>query len=847
MGVLDRAGSRFYIFGRHFPVLFKRAMMLELILALSCTFFAVFPVWGATVIVQTPQSATQGLPCAGTRAGSSLGCQANAFTAVAKFSATPGTPPICITGSTFEFLVDLALSGSKTDKYDVGFFVGETQNSPELYDGTKTCSVATFPMTPLPYYQDLGNPGNVCGDYTSDGDSIITINKIRVICAGDPTGVLAVPYTITWGVSKTAACTGPLDLLGTIGPQCHSGTSTVSGNVQVYSGAYVDVTKQTTPDGDGQPFSFTATGPAGSRVIALTGATLSSSSAVGGTYTPAASATATNSTTITLSDGQTARFYINALSTNQTLTITESATTNWENTAAISCSSTTGTTVTPNNAARSIAAILNTTNSAASCTLTNTKRSRITLVKNVGARIDATDQFTVSASGGGTLIGTTSATTAGAAATATTTFYSTPATALTLTDAKAAGPTVLGSYDSKFTCTNAFAGPGASPNASLPNNLGTTGTSITPAPGDDITCTFVNLARPTVAKNFAAANLIAGGNTNLTVTIGNINSSAITLTSAFTDNFPVGMTIGTAGNTGTCAAVTATAGAGSFTIANGTSIQSGGCTVIVNVTSSTGGPATNTIAIGALRTSAGNNAAAGSATLNVRAPPTIAAIFGPATIDVYDTSILTFTLTSPNSINLTNINFADTLTGFYVRSATIGGSCAGVTNSPALVVGATALNLSIPTLSPGSCTITIQVTASLPGSYSNTTSGATSTETGATAGAASNSANLTVNRLPLQLTKVSDVVQSGPGSTINYTIGYTNPNVSTHFQNVVITDPVPLFTTFLSASCVSLPATITSCTIAAPAVGGTGTVTWTLGGTLDAGSSGNVKLSVKVK
>jgi len=208
---------------------------------------------------------------------------------------------------------------------------------------------------------------------------------------------------------------------------------------------------------------------------------------------------------------------------------------------------------------------------------------------------------------------------------------------------------------------------------------------------------------------------------------------------------------------------------------------------------------------------------------------------------------MTFTLTNSNATDLTNVNFTDALTGIYVRTAAIGGTCPGVSNAPALVAGATALNLSVPTLSPGNCTITIPVTASLPGSYSNTTSGLTAAETGAAVGSASNTATLTVIRLPLQLTKVSNVASVNPGGIINYTIGYTNPNASTSFTNVVITDPMPAYTTFVSASCdLPLPATITGCSIAAPAVGSSGTVTWTLVGNLDAGSSGIVRLSVKV-
>ena len=57
----------------------------------------------------------------------------------------------------------------------------------------------------------------------------------------------------------------------------------------------------------------------------------------------------------------------------------------------------------------------------------------------------------------------------------------------------------------------------------------------------------------------------------------------------------------------------------------------------------------------------------------------------------------------------------------------------------------------------------------------------------------------------------------------------------------------PAFTSFTSAACGTLPASLTSCSIAAPAVGTTGTVTWTMGGSLNPGATGSVSITVTVK
>lgn len=472
------------------------AMLRSLCLGLFVLLSA--PAWGVTT------AAVKDLSCAGDRNGGDMTCSSKEFTVTPTFSAAPGTAPFCVAGQEFSFVVDVALSGSNADRFDIAFFVGQKGNAPTEVTPGAFCSVATFPTSPAPW---VAKDTDSCGDYLAGGTSTNTVNEIKVLCAPDSQGYLQIPYTLTYLQNAGSACTGPADVT-VESSKCNTGLATVSGSISVYSGAYIDVTKQTTPDGDSQPFTFTATGPADSKVIALTGATLTPTSATGGTYSPATIATATNTTTVTLRDGETVRFYMNALPTERTLTITEAAATNWETTASISCTAVTGAPpLTTDNANRTITGGLSTTNTAAACTITNTKRAHVTLAKSVGGRVNSSDQFTVSASGGGTLTGTTSATTEGTETSASTTFYSTPGTALTLTDAKSAGPTPLAEYDSRLTCSNAFSGPGATASTSLPSNLGATSTSLTPAPGDDITCTYTNTPKPriTLQKIIAAA------------------------------------------------------------------------------------------------------------------------------------------------------------------------------------------------------------------------------------------------------------------------------------------------------------------------------------------------------
>lgn len=508
---------------------------------LSCCFLAASTAWSATVdLTGSPVSATPNQACIGTRAGTDLGCTAKEFTINTAFSAAPGTPPICVAGSTFDFLVDVQLSGSNANRYDISFYTGQDNNSPEINDATKICSAAAFPMTLPSPWGSLDANLNQCSDYVAGGDSIVRVNRIYVKCIPDAAGFLSVPYTLAYEQNTgnpTCVAGTPSTYPIPTKSKCQSGTSSVSGTVKVFSGAYVDVTKETIPDGDTTAFSFSAAGPTDSSVFAIT---------PDGTYHPSTATTGVNAIpvspdSITVKDGETVRFLINALSTPRTLTITEAATTNWESTASISCTNVTGSPISDldgNPVTRTITANLSTTDSAAACTITNTKRSRITLAMSVNGRVDSADQFTVSASGGGTLTGTTSATTSGSGTTASTTFYSTPNTPLNLTDAKAAGPTPLSGYFSNLTCTNAFTGPGATPNASLPNGLLATNTSITPAPGDDITCTFTNAKKVNLILRKTWVNALVNDAVDVAAT-GLTTLSSVANTASETDSSAV--------------------------------------------------------------------------------------------------------------------------------------------------------------------------------------------------------------------------------------------------------------------------------------------------------------------
>ena len=141
------------------------------------------------------------------------------------------------------------------------------------------------------------------------------------------------------------------------------------------------------------------------------------------------------------------------------------------------------------------------------------------------------------------------------------------------------------------------------------------------------------LVAPTITKALSPTSIPAGGVSRLTITLNNANASLISLTAALTDTLPAGMLVAATPTASTTCTGTVTAAAGSSTVslATGSTIPAAGsCTVSVNVTAAAAGTYVNTIAIGALQTSGGNNAAAATATLTATACPVIT--LAPATL-----------------------------------------------------------------------------------------------------------------------------------------------------------------------------------------------------------------------
>ena len=132
----------------------------------------------------------------------------------------------------------------------------------------------------------------------------------------------------------------------------------------------------------------------------------------------------------------------------------------------------------------------------------------------------------------------------------------------------------------------------------------------------------VPLVAPTITKAFSPTNVAVAASSTLTITLSNSNATAATLSADLVDTFPAGLDVAATPNLATTCTggAGATTGTGSVTLGTGAQIPAAGsCTVSVDVSSATIAAYPNSIAIGALQTDAGNNAAAADATLTVSA------------------------------------------------------------------------------------------------------------------------------------------------------------------------------------------------------------------------------------
>ncbi|MCA2997736.1 MAG: hypothetical protein ING75_03950 [Rhodocyclaceae bacterium] len=238
------------------------------------------------------------------------------------------------------------------------------------------------------------------------------------------------------------------------------------------------------------------------------------------------------------------------------------------------------------------------------------------------------------------------------------------------------------------------------------------------------------IVAPTTTASFSPDTVAAGGVSSLTFTVNHANAYPLS-NATFSVTLPANVSIASDQISGTCVGTTTTpaltVGATnvSFSVP---SLPSAGCTVVAQVSSGAVG-SFNVASSGVTTAQTPVAGAAGTgATLTATTtvlPPVISLGFSPEWIASGGTSTVTYTVSSQSRVALQNAAFSHTLNNLTVANTTIGGTCSGVTATPALWVGATSVSLNIATLPSSGCTVTIGVSSTVLGYHANATSAVT--------------------------------------------------------------------------------------------------------------------------
>lgn len=97
----------------------------------------------------------------------------------------------------------------------------------------------------------------------------------------------------------------------------------------------------------------------------------------------------------------------------------------------------------------------------------------------------------------------------------------------------------------------------------------------------------------------------------------------------------------------------------------------------------------------------------------------------------------------------------------------------------------------------------------------------------------------------LAISKAASVASARSGDSITYTLVFTN-NGASPISALSIADATPAYTTYQSAATVALPSGLAVAIVGAPAVGATGSLTWTFAGQQGPAASGTVQYTVVV-
>ena len=384
-------------------------------------------------------------------------------------------------------------------------------------------------------------------------------------------------------------------------------------------------------------------------------------------------------------------------------------------------------------------------------------------------------------------------------------------------------------------------------------------TNTTPA---SATITIIGVTPPSLTKAFSPNTIFVGQVSRLTITINNNDANTNLTGTSYTDTLPGGVILAnpvnaTATNCGVGYSLNANAGGNTVFLSSATVTPSLNCVVQVNVTGASGAH-TNTIPAGpggpgSLQTDQGvtNNTPA-TAPLNIQ-PVGITKSFNPVNFQAGGITTLTITLQNPTGSAYTGVGISDPLPGVLIIATppnatnSCGGTLTATAGSSTITLsGGTIPASASPPTPPGTCTITVQVTApagATGAAYTNTipANNLTADQPGVT--------NVIPATAPIAVYPVGTGIAASksfspstidPGQNSRLRIDITAP-ADTNLTNFSITDNLPAGVTISNSTPATKSANCIGGTLSTPT--GATTISWT-GGTINAGQMCRIEVWV---
>jgi uncharacterized repeat protein (TIGR01451 family) len=340
----------------------------------------------------------------------------------------------------------------------------------------------------------------------------------------------------------------------------------------------------------------------------------------------------------------------------------------------------------------------------------------------------------------------------------------------------------------------------------------------------------------TAAKAFFPATIAPSGTSRLTVTLTHAAGAVPFTNLSFTDPLPAGHTVASPPNVfNSCGGtVTATAGAGSFSLGGG-SLPLGASSCIVGVTIQApagAGSSTNSIPAGSVTTAEGIPSRAVASAVLTRSSGVAVSVnksFNPTSINGGGLSMLTVSISNNDvgAINLTSAGITDTFpAGMQIASppnasfsgaGCSGGSIDAAPNNNYVSISGASINAN------AVCQLTVQVTGLLDGNLINTVPANSVVSAQSVTNVNTPAATLTVLRnVNIGKAFIPSTIAGGGTSTLLITIYNSNNVVRNGTTTNTFTDNLPAGMTLASASSTnSCGGSITNAAGGPLAVGGT--------------------------